>query len=139
VYDTMWDSTKRLALALQDGLEDAGIPVTVRFLQTSHISEIMTDLLVSKAILIGSPTLNNGMLPTVSAFLTYVKGLRPKKRIGLAFGSYGWGGQGAREVAAAIKEMGWEIPLDFINIQYLPDDQELQTVREVGRKLGEMI
>lgn len=139
VYDTMWDSTKRLALALQDGLEDAGIPVTVRFLQTSHISEIMTDLLVSKAILIGSPTLNNGMLPTVSAFLTYVKGLRPKKRIGLAFGSYGWGGQGAREVAAAIKEMGWEIPLDFINIQYLPGEQELQTVREVGRKLGEMI
>lgn len=139
VYDTMWDSTKRIALTLQDGLEEAGIPVTMRFLQTSHISEIMTDLLTARAILIGSPTLNNGMLPTVSAFLTYIKGLRPKKRLGLAFGSYGWGGQGAKEVAAVIKDMGWETPIDFINIQYLPDKQELESVKEAGRKLGEMI
>lgn len=139
VYDTMWDSTKKMAVALQDGLEDAGVPVTMRSLQASHISEIMTDLLESKAVLIGSPTLNNGMLPTVAAFLTYIKGLRPKKRLGLAFGSYGWGGQGAKEVAAVIKEMGWEMPLDFVNIQYLPDGQELQSVRDAGRKLGEII
>ncbi|MCG8401030.1 MAG: FprA family A-type flavoprotein [Firmicutes bacterium] len=139
VYDTMWDSTRRIALALQDGLEEAGVPVTVRFLQTSHISEIMTDLLTARGILIGSPTINNGMLPSVSSFLTYIKGLRPKKRIGLAFGSYGWGGQGAKEVAAAIKTMGWETPVDFINMQYLPDEQELGTAKEAGIKLGEAI
>jgi len=139
VYDTMWDSTKRLALALQDGLEEAGVPVTVRFLQTSHMSEIMTDLLTSRAVLIGTPTLNNGMLPSVSGFLTYIKGLRPKKRIGLAFGSYGWGGQGAREVAAVMKDMGWDMPLEFINIQYLPDEQEIDSVKEAGKKLGEFI
>ena len=139
VYDTMWDSTKNIAVALHSGLEEAGVPVTVRFLQTSHISEIMTDVLTARAVLIGSPTLNNGMLPTVSAFLTYLKGLRPKKRIGYAFGSYGWGGQGAKEVAAFIKDMGWDVPGDGINIQYLPDDEELAQVREEGRKLGALV
>ena len=139
VYDTMWGSTKKIALALQDGLEDAGVPVTVKFLQTNHISEIVPHVLVSRAVLVGSPTLNNGMLPTVSAFLTYLKGLRPQKRIGLAFGSYGWGGQGAREVKAAMEAMGWEVPFDVINIQYIPDEAELAAVRETGRKLGEMI
>ncbi|KJS13715.1 MAG: lactamase [Peptococcaceae bacterium BRH_c8a] len=139
VYDTMWDSTTRMSLALQAGLEDAGVPVTMRFLQTNHMSEIMTDLLTSRAVLVGSPTLNNGMLPSVSGFLTYIKGLRPKKRIGLAFGSYGWGGQGAKEVAAILKGMDWEMPVDFINMQYLPDDQELDGVREAGRKLGAAI
>jgi len=136
VYDTMWDSTTRIALALQAGLEEAGVPVTMRFLQTNHMSEIMTDLLTSRAVLVGSPTLNNGMLPSVSGFLTYIKGLRPKKRIGLAFGSYGWGGQGAKEVAAVLNGMGWEMPVDLINLQYLPDDQELDGAREAGRKLG---
>ncbi|GAW93402.1 FprA family A-type flavoprotein, partial [Calderihabitans maritimus] len=136
VYDTMWDSTKKIALALQEGLEEAGIPVTIRFLQTNHISQIMSDVLLSKAILIGTPTLNNGMLPTVSAFLTYLKGLRPKKRIGIAFGSYGWGGQGAKEVKAVMQSMGWEVPFDIINIQYAPDDTELTAARETGRKLG---
>ncbi len=139
VYDTMWGSTKKIALALQDGLEDAGIPVTVRFLQTNHISEIMPDVLVSKAILIGTPTLNNGMLPSVSAFLTYLKGLRPKNRIGFAFGSYGWGGQGAKEVKAFMQSMGWEVPLDVVNLQYIPGEDELEAVREMGRKLGEVL
>lgn len=139
VYDTMWGATRRIALALRDGLEDAGVPVTVRCLQTSHISEIMPDVLVSKAILVGTPTLNNGMLPTVSAFLTYLKGLRPKKRVGFAFGSYGWGGQGAKEVRAAMEAMGWEVPLDVLNIQYTPDDAELASARAAGCQLAGVI
>jgi len=136
VYDTMWDSTRTIALALQEGLEDAGVPVTMRCLQTSHMSDIMTDLLTSRAVLVGTPTLNNGMLPTVAGFLTYIKGLRPVNRIGLAFGSYGWGGQGAKEAAAILSGMGWEMPLDLINLQYRPDEGELDNVRAAGKKLG---
>ncbi len=139
VYDNMWGSTKEIALALKEGLEAAGLPVVVRFLQTSHISEIMTDVLTSRAVLIGSPTLNNGMLPTVSAFLTYLKGLRPQNRIGLAFGSYGWGGQGAKEVAALIESMGWEQPLDYINISYAPDPEELDQIKDKGRQLADKV
>ncbi len=139
VYDTMWNSTKKIALKLKEGLEAAGVPVVIRFLQTSHISEIMSDVLTSGTILIGSPTLNNGMLPTVSAFLTYLKGLRPQNRKALAFGSYGWGGQGAKEVAAAMESFGWEQPLEYINIEYDPDPEELEAVKEKGKELGRII
>ena len=140
VYDTMWGSTLQIAQALKDGLEEAGVPTTIRFLQTSHISDIVPDILSAKAVLIGSPTINNGMLPTVSAFLTYIKGLRPKKRIGMAFGSYGWGGQGAKEVQAFLKDsMGWEVPMELTNIQYRPDPEELDAAKESGAKLGELI
>lgn len=139
VYDTMWGSTQKMALALQSGLEEADIPVTVRFLQTSHISEIVPDLLESKLVLIGTPTLNNGMLPTVSAFLTYIKGLRPKNRMGFAFGSYGWGGQGAREVAEVLKGMGWDLPEEAVNLPYVPDEGELAEIKAIGLRLGRLI
>jgi len=139
VYDTMWGSTREIAAALANGLEDAGVPVTTRFLQTSHMSEIMVDVLFSRAVFVGSPTLNNGMLPSVAGFLTYLKGLRPQKRIGFAFGSYGWGGQGAKQVQEALQSMGWETPMDVINIQFVPDDRELQNVRETGQILGQII
>ena len=139
VYDTMWNSTKKIALKLKEGIEAEGVPVTIRFLQTSHISEIMNDVLTSGTILIGSPTLNNGMLPTVSAFLTYLKGLRPQNRKALAFGSYGWGGQGAKEVSAAMESFGWEQPLEYINIEYYPDPEELEEVKEKGKELGKII
>jgi flavorubredoxin len=135
----MWGTTQKIALALQDGLESAGVPVTMRFLQDCHMSDVVADILTTKAVLIGTPTLNNGMLPTVGALLTYLKGLRPKNRIGMAFGSYGWGGQGAREVAEAITGMGWEMPEAAINLLFIPDESELEAARETGRRLGQSL
>ncbi len=139
VYDTMWGSTERIAYKLRDGLEDAGAGVVMRNLKSNHISDIMTDVLTSRLILIGSPTLNNGLLPSMGAFLTYMKGLRAKEHIGLAFGSYGWGGQAAGEIEDVMKELKWEIPFEKINIKYVPDEEELDTVRETGKKLGELL
>lgn len=139
VYDTMWGSTHMIAKSLAEGLENASIPVTVRSLKTSHISEVMADLLMSKVVLIGSPTLNNGMLPTVSAFTTYLKGLRPKNRIGIAFGSHGWGGQGAREVDAVIRALDWNVPREPVATQYKPDHNELSEALAVGKMLADLL
>jgi flavorubredoxin len=139
VYDTMYGSTKEMAYALREGIEDSGVPVTMKFLQADHISQIVPELLTAKLVLVGTPTINNGMLPNVASFLTYIKGLRPKKRIGFAFGSYGWGGQGARNVASVLQEMGWEIPEEVVNIQYVPGKADLDSLREKGRKLVEAI
>ncbi|NLJ61621.1 MAG: FprA family A-type flavoprotein [Firmicutes bacterium] len=139
VYDTMWGSTRKMALALREGLETSGVPVTMKSLQTSHISEIVPHLLTAKLVLVGSPTINNGMLPTMAAFLTYIKGLRPKKRTGFAFGSYGWGGQGAREVASVLKDMGWEMPEETVNLQYVPGKEDLAGLKEIGTRLAKAI
>ena len=139
VYDTMWGSTKEMALALQEGLEACGVPVTMKSLQTNHISQIVPHVLTARLVLVGSPTINNGMLPTVAAFLTYTKGLRPKKRTGFAFGSYGWGGQGAREVASVLKDMGWEMPEETVNLQYVPGKDDLANLKEIGSRLARAI
>ncbi|MEA3559783.1 MAG: FprA family A-type flavoprotein, partial [Candidatus Thermoplasmatota archaeon] len=74
IYDTMWDSTRKMAHKLKEGLLESGFQVSMRCLKTNDISDIMTDVLTTKLILIGSPTLNNNMLPTMGAFLTYLKG-----------------------------------------------------------------
>lgn len=135
VYDTMWGSTGKIAYTLLEAIEEEGKSVTIRNLNESHISDIMTDLLESHFILIGSPTLNNGMLPTVGKFLTYLKGLRPAGRIGMSFGSYGWGGQAPGEIEDIMKNLSWEVPVDKVRINYIPGEQDLKKVREAGRKL----
>ncbi len=136
VYDSMWGSTEKMAYALQEGLEESGIPVTMRNLRTNHISDIITDVLTSKMILLGSPTLNNTMLPTMGGFLTYLKGLRPKNRIGFVFGSYGWGGQAVGEIVKIVKDLSWDIPIDSVNLNYVPDQKELVDAKKTGEKLG---
>lgn len=139
IYDTMWGSTAKIANRLREGLSDSGITVAMRNLETNDISEVMTEILEAKVVLIGSPTLNNNMLPTVGAFLTYLKGLRPRKRIGFAFGSYGWGGQAVGQIEDVMKELGWEVPVEKVRINYVPDEGELVKVRETGRELGNLV
>lgn len=136
VYDSMWGSTAKMANALRAGLEAAGVPVTVRNLEVSHVSDVMTDVLRSKLILVGSPTLNNGLLPTVGQFLIYLKGLRPRKRIGFAFGSYGWGGQAVAEIEQVFTTLGWQVPVSGARVQWVPDEGQLAQLAEQGRALA---
>ncbi len=138
IYDSMWGSTERIAFAFMEGLREQGIRINLRNLKTNHISDILTDLLTSRLILIGCPTLNNGMLPSMGAFLTYLKGLKPSGRIGAAFGSYGWGGQAVGEIEKVMRDLKWELPVEKINIKYVPDDEELVMVRKIGNKLGKI-
>jgi flavorubredoxin len=76
------------------------------------------------------------MLPSMGGFLTYLKGLRPKNRIGFVFGSYGWGGQAVGEIEKILKDLSWELPVESINLNYIPDESELINVKKIGNKLG---
>jgi flavorubredoxin len=133
-YDTMWHSTEKMAYALSEVFEEKGIKYAMKNLATNHISDIMTELLEAKYICVGSPTLNNGLLPTVSAFLTYMKGLAPKNRIGIAFGSFGWGGQSVSEIENIFESCGFSVPLKGLKIQYVPDGKELIELKEKIRR-----
>ncbi len=125
VYDTMWDSTAKMARAIGGAFENRGIPVALFDLKDNHISDIMTELVTSKYLCVGSPTLNNHILPTVAGFLAYLKGLSPKKRVGLAFGSYGWGGQSIDVVDAALKDCGFEMLGAPLRHKYIPTAEAL--------------
>ena len=130
VYDTMWHSTERMALVIKDVFEENGISCEMKNLLTNHISDVMASILEAKYICVGSPTLNNGIMPTVAAFLTYMKGLAPKNRIGIAFGSYGWGGQSIGDIEKIFEACKFQVPSKGLKIQYIPDEKELNALKK---------
>ena len=134
VYDSMWESTAKMAYAIAAGFESRGIRAKKINLSRTHISEVMTDVVTAKYICVGSPTLNSNLLPTVAAFLTYLRALSPKKRVGFAFGSYGWSGQSIDQVSDGLKECGFEV-LESIKVKYIPDNQALQSITEKVRSI----
>ncbi len=125
VYDTMWHSTEKMALSILEGFTKRGTNAVLMDLKVNSLAEIMTEALNAQYIIVGSPTVNNGMLPNVAAFLSDLKGLAPKLKKGFAFGSYGWSGQSIGLVNQALTDMGFEIILDPIRINYLPSKQQL--------------
>ncbi len=134
VYDTMWGSTGKLALSLYSGLISRGVHTSIRNLNNTHVSDIMTDVLDARIILIGSPTINNSMMPTVRGFLTYLKALHPRNKIGFVFESYGWGGQAVREVEETLRGLSWDSPIESININFIPKDEDLKQVKKIGEE-----
>ncbi len=128
VYDTMWGSTEKIAQIISDTFKNKGIAVELINLKTDHISDVMTKILSAKYICVGSPTLNNGLLPTVAAFLCYLRGLGPKKRVGLSFGSYGWGGQSVSQIEEVLTSCGFQI-LESLKAQYVPNQEMLSKLK----------
>lgn len=135
VYDTMWHSTAKMAQAICDGLHDGGAPVAMFPMSGSHRSDVATALLDAGALLVGSPTLNNNIFPTVADVLTYVKGLRPQGLIGATFGSYGWGGEAVGQLNDILTAMKVDL-VGEVKAKYVPDAQALAQCYALGQNIA---
>jgi len=139
IYDTMWHSTEKMAEAIADGLISEGIDTTVMHLRKWHRSDIMTEVLDAGAVIVGSPTLNNGLFPTVADFLTYMKGLKPKNKIAGAFGSYGWSGESVKYIQQELESMKFDVMEPGMRIQYAPDPEGIKSCTEFGKQIGQKL
>ncbi|KJR41921.1 flavoprotein [Candidatus Magnetoovum chiemensis] len=104
-----------------------------------HRSDIMAEILDAKALIVGSPTLNNGIFPVIADVMTYIKGLKPKNRIAAAFGSYGWSGEAVKILNQEFQAMGMELADEGLKVQYVPDKEALAKCFELGKKIGQKI
>lgn len=136
IYDTMWHSTEIMAEAIAESLDHEGVDALPMHLRTCHRSDIITEVLDSGAVIVGSPTLNNGVFPTVMDFLTYMKGLKPLNKIGAAFGSYGWSGESVKIVTSELESMKFDTIGPGLKVQFVPDMEAISSCCELGRTIA---
>lgn len=139
VYDTMWHSTEQMVTPIAQGLEHEGVPVKIIKLRATPKSVVIKEIWKYRGLLVGSPTLNNTIFPSVAEFLTYLKGLRPKNRLFAAFGSYGWSGEAVKEMYEYAKEMKLELFEPGIRVLYKPSEEELNKCYEFGIAFGKAL
>ncbi|MGQ9645557.1 MAG: FprA family A-type flavoprotein [Thermodesulfobacteriota bacterium] len=139
VYDTMWGSTEKMAKAILKGLIDEGVDAKLLHLRSNHRSDIIEEMLEAKGILLGSPTLNNGMFPTMGDFLTYMRGLKPKGKIFGLFGSHGWGGGAIKEMRRHLESERFEIWEKELSSQFVPNEDEIKSATEFGKEFAKQI
>lgn len=138
-YDTMWQSTETMAYAICSGLEENGVPTRIMSVKSNHHSTVMTELADCGAVLAGSPTHNNTILPLVAAQLTYMKGLRPLNRIGGAFGSFGWSGEAPKQLQEHLTDMHMDMPMEPVKCSWRPDRDVLKACHDMGKTIAEAL
>ena len=141
IYDTMWNSTRRMAEAIGEGIKSANPGLEIKLLNSarSDKNDAITEVFKSKALLVGSPTVNRTILSSVAGILEEIKGLGFKGKRGAAFGSIGWSGESVKVINEKLAEAGFELLNDGLKTLWNPDESALEECRAFGKRVGENI
>lgn len=138
LYDTMWDSTKRMAEAMAKGLKSADSSLNIKLFNVSKAdkNDVIAEVFKSKMILVGSSTINNGILSAMASTLEIIKGLRFKNKKAAAFGSYGWSGESPKIINDLLKESGFEVVKEALKVKWNPTEEALTLCESYGKDLA---
>ena len=137
IYDTMWKATEKMAEAIADGLEKEGVKYKFFNMAVCDRNDVLTEVFKTKGIIIGSPALNNGLLPTIKPILEDLKGLKFKNKVGAAFGSYGWSGENVKHIEETLEKAKIKILQEGIKFKWQPSKEELDKCVEFGRQFAQ--
>jgi flavorubredoxin len=139
LYDTMWHATRQMAEAIGDGLACEDIEHKIFHMAISDRNDVITEIFQAKAVIIGSPTLNRGLLPTITPILEDLKGLRFQNKIGAAFGSYGWSGESVKIIEEHLKNCEIPVITEGILAKWQPKAADLANCRSLGQKVAKAV
>ncbi len=139
IYDTMWHSTELMTDPIMNGIRDEGVTCKVLKLRATPMSTAIKEFWRSRGCLIGTPTINNVMFPSVAEFLYHLAGLRPKDRLVGGFGSFGWGGGGVKEAYEKFRQMGLEMVEPGLQVLYKPSEEDMKKCYEFGRDFAKRL
>jgi anaerobic nitric oxide reductase flavorubredoxin len=139
LYDTMWEGTRRMAEGIGNGLAAEGVPFKLFNMATSDRNDVIAEVFDAKAVIVGSPTVNRGYLPTLAPIMEDLRGLRFKNKIGAAFGSYGWSGEAVKLIEEHLGRCGIQVVVPGVQAKWQPSAADLVACAELGRKVGQTI
>lgn len=139
IYDTMWDATRKMAESIAQGIRMKDSSVTVKLMHAAKDdkNDIMTQVFRSKAVLLGSSTINNGFLYDIGGLLEMMRGLKFKKKQATAFGSYGWSGEAVKLLSKGLGEAGFELIDEGLKMIWVPDEKSLAACAAYGEAVAQ--
>ena len=139
LYDTMWEGTRQMAEAIGQGLAASGVPYKMFHVAVSDRNDVITEVFRARAIIVGSPTFNQGILPTISPIFEDLKGLKFQNKIGAAFGSYGWSGESVKIIEEHLSNSKIELVAEGVRAKWQPKTDDLAKCKELGIKIAQAI
>lgn len=141
IYDTMWNGTKHMADAIASGIRQVDPDVTVKLMHTgiTDKNDVLTEVFKSKAILVGSPTINGSVLNSIAGILDQIKGLSFKNKKGAAFGAYGWSGEGVKLIGDHLAKAGFELVNDGLRVLWNPDQEAVEKCVDLGKEFAKSL
>ena len=136
-YDTMWEGTAKIAHKIAEEIHRQSPDTVVKVFNIAKAdkNEIMTEVFKSKAIAVGSPTVSNSILSSVSGWLEFLRQLKLKKKKAAAFGCYGWSGESIKILQTKLQEAGFEVIDEHVRSLWTPTDDDFSIISSMIKEL----
>jgi len=138
VYASMWKSTEKMINQLIDVLEEKGVDVAVYDLAYADVGDIAKDLVDSRGIVLGTPTVLGRMHPLAVYASHLVKVLKPPAKYGVVLTSYGWGKGALSHAVELLGPTGIEV-VGALEIKGVPESEDYKAVRDVSESLAQKV
>jgi flavorubredoxin len=137
----MWNGTRVMAENIATGIQSSDRLVNIKLFNIAKRdkNDIITEIFRSKAIVMGSPTINRGVLTSVAGMLEEIKGLNFVGKKAAAFGSYGWSGESVKNILDSLAKSGFDVVDEGLKIMWNPDEKNIKQCIEYGKKLFELL
>lgn len=139
LYNSMWGATHQMADFIAKGLRDAGLSYKIYNAATADRNDVLAEIFKAKGILLGSSTVNNGILTSLAPYLEDLMGLKFINKVGAAFGSYGWSGESPKLLSEHLEKSKIKVLQEPLKVKYMPDETELENCRSFGRTFAERL
>ncbi|MFW6155575.1 MAG: FprA family A-type flavoprotein [Planctomycetota bacterium] len=137
VFGSMYGNTEAMAHAAGRALAEAGVDqVRIYNASRTHPSYILNDIWRYKGYLLGTPTYNTAMLPTVDDFLHRAVNLPLTERVAGVFGTYGWSGGGVKTLRGVVEQTGWKLVEPVVEARCAATDEDLDACARLGANLA---
>jgi flavorubredoxin len=139
-YVSNYGNTEKMAKEIANGVLSNGVKVSlVDILGVDNINNILDKVESSDALIIGSPTINGGLLKPVSDVISSLALIKVKGKIGAAFGSYGWSGEAVDIIEELLRRLKLKLPIKGIKAILIPNDKDLENCREFGKSIAKEV
>ena len=139
IYNSMWGATYKIAAFIAKGLEASGVSYKIFNAATADRNDIIAEIFKSKGILLGSSTVNNGLLTSLLPVIEDLIGLKFINKVGASFGSYGWSGESPKLLSDYLSKANIKVLQDGLKIKYIPDDKELEDCITFGKNFADKL
>lgn len=140
-YVSAYGYTKHMAENIAKGIKSVKEDIEVEIIDIENIltGELESKIIKSKAILVGSPTINKNTVLPIYRLFSLLTPLRDKNKKAAVFGSYGWSGEAVSIIEANMKLLGFDITVDGVRKKFSPANEKENSLLEFGKEFAETL
>ena len=133
-YISAYGNTERIANFMKEKLEEKGFLANVTEITAISLEECKERLEAAKGFMIGSPTINQDAVKPAWDLLSVVCPIVNRSKVALAFGSFGWSGEGVPMLTARMKSLKLKTVDEGLKFCFVPSEEDYKNAEEAVNK-----